>query len=87
MNSIPQVVKQENFVHWHMKRMHGGWADTTVIPFNSETWFQLSGYVKSQNNRFPTITHKVPLHDVLWLVYSVLWVQLVLMGLYFVLQP
>lgn len=64
-----------NFVNWYVKGRHGA----TVILFSTETWYQLSGYVKSQNKSFPKSVHKVPIQDIIRFMCGVLWVQLVLL--------
>lgn len=51
----------------------------TFVLFGDEAWFNLSGYVRSQNNRYwstenPVSIHEVPLYDEIECV--VLWVQL-----------
>jgi hypothetical protein len=38
-------------------------TDPTLILFSGKTLFQLGGYMNSQNKRFPMLTYKLPLHD------------------------
>lgn len=60
--------KRLQFCEWVLKSVHDGEIDPYLIFFSDESWFHLSGYVNSQNNRYwnsqkPNLIHEQPLHD------------------------
>ena len=60
--------KRVQFCNWFNTQVHDGILDPQLTFFTDEAWFNLSGYVNSQNNRHwgaenPHVTFEIPLHD------------------------
>jgi hypothetical protein len=53
----------QNFVNWYHHGLYGDKPDFKLVLFNCETWFQISGKVKCQNNRFTMLIHGMSKHD------------------------
>jgi hypothetical protein len=51
--------ENQDFVNWYHHGLYGDKPDFKRVRFNCETWFQISGYLKSQNNRFTMLLHDV----------------------------
>jgi hypothetical protein len=60
---VTQSETEQNVVNWYQRGMHGGGAHFKLVLFNCETWFQVSGYANSQNNRFTILIHDMPIYD------------------------
>jgi hypothetical protein len=50
------------FFNWCLYEIHDGEIDSTFILFGCETWFHLSGYVNSQNNRYWSTENTMLIH-------------------------
>jgi len=64
MNYNTESVAKLHFLNWHFFGVYLGETDPRVILFNEQAWL-MSGVIISQNNRFPILTHRAPLHDVM----------------------
>jgi hypothetical protein len=53
-----------HFLNWQFFGVYLGETDPRVILFNEQAQL-MSGATNSQNNRFPILVHKAPLHDVM----------------------
>ena len=63
------IMKQMSFQNWYHHGVHDDETDTTLVLFCVEALFHVSGYVNSQNMRYPhaenpTLTRKEPSHHV-----------------------
>lgn len=45
--------------------MHTGEKDTTLVLFRNESWFLVSGYMKSQNNRYSSAENLISIQKLL----------------------
>jgi hypothetical protein len=61
---MTQVAKQYLLCEVVSHGVHDEKNDSAFVLFRFKTWFELSGFLNSQNNRFPLLIHEVPLHDV-----------------------
>jgi hypothetical protein len=55
---------RQHFMNCYLLRIHAGETYLLLVVFKGEIWFLLTEYVKSLNNRFPMLIHKVVLRDV-----------------------
>lgn len=62
--------------------MHTGEKDTTFVMFRNESWFPVSGYMKSQNNRYSSVENLISIHKLLLLdVNSNVWFAINTIGI------
>ena len=60
---------RHNFVKCYLDGSQDGKKHPTFVLTWTEIWFQFCGHMTSQNNSFPTLTHKVSLRDALVLTW------------------
>ena len=62
-------------MNWYHHGLYGEKQDFKLVLFNCDTWFQISGYVNCQNNRFTMLIHDMSKHVLLRFVCDVPCVQ------------
>jgi hypothetical protein len=64
-----EPARRANFCSWFLQSVAESEMDTQLTFFTDEAWFQLQGYINTQNNCYwispnPHLTHEVLLHTV-----------------------